>query len=277
MECRTPQRKLVVLSLGAGVQSSTLALRAARGDITPMPDCAIFADTQSEPQRVLSWLWYLQTLLPFPVFIVTKGSLRENLLSTDEGRFVSVPFFTDAGGRVGMTRRHCTREFKIEVLERKIRDLIGLQPGQRGPAETVVEQWMGISWDERQRMRGSDKRYIEFRYPLIEAHWTRGHCLDWWAAQGLPRPPKSACTFCPYHDDAMWLDMKCNDPQSFADAVEVDRAIRLPGARVSRGLNGQLFLHRSLKPLEQVDFNPDDHQAAFAFGIQNECEGMCGL
>lgn len=43
------KKKLVVLSLGAGVQSSTMALMAAKGEITPMPDCAIFADTQSEP------------------------------------------------------------------------------------------------------------------------------------------------------------------------------------------------------------------------------------
>lgn len=33
--------RLRVLSLGAGVQSTTLALMAARGEIGPMPDCAI--------------------------------------------------------------------------------------------------------------------------------------------------------------------------------------------------------------------------------------------
>jgi hypothetical protein len=41
-----------ILSLGAGVQSTTLALMAAHGEIGPMPDCAIFADTQWEPRRV---------------------------------------------------------------------------------------------------------------------------------------------------------------------------------------------------------------------------------
>jgi len=42
---------LRVLSLGAGVQSTTLALMAAHGEIEP-PDCAIFADTQWEPRAV---------------------------------------------------------------------------------------------------------------------------------------------------------------------------------------------------------------------------------
>lgn len=43
---------LRIISLGAGVQSTTLALMAAAGEIGPMPDCAIFADTQSEPTAV---------------------------------------------------------------------------------------------------------------------------------------------------------------------------------------------------------------------------------
>ena len=37
--------RLRVLSLGAGVQPTALALMAAHGIIDPMPDCAVFADT----------------------------------------------------------------------------------------------------------------------------------------------------------------------------------------------------------------------------------------
>ena len=64
-----------IISLGAGVQSSALALMAAKGEITPMPDFAIFADTQAEPQSVYRWLDWLETQLPFPVHRVTKGDL----------------------------------------------------------------------------------------------------------------------------------------------------------------------------------------------------------
>ena len=42
--------KYNVLSLGAGVQSTAMALMATKGEITPMPDIAIFADTQAEPK-----------------------------------------------------------------------------------------------------------------------------------------------------------------------------------------------------------------------------------
>ena len=45
---------LRIISLGAGVQSTTMALMASHGEIGPMPDCAIFADTGSEPAPTLT-------------------------------------------------------------------------------------------------------------------------------------------------------------------------------------------------------------------------------
>ena len=71
-----PGVRLRVLSLGVGVQSSTLALLAARGEVGPMPDCAIFADTGAEPRKVYTWLDWLETQLPFPVHRVSRGNRR---------------------------------------------------------------------------------------------------------------------------------------------------------------------------------------------------------
>ena len=51
--------KLRILSLGAGVQSSTLALMIEKGEI-PMVDAAIFADVKGEPKAVTDWLEYLK-------------------------------------------------------------------------------------------------------------------------------------------------------------------------------------------------------------------------
>lgn len=49
-----------VLSLGAGVQSSTLLPMAIEGEL--QIDRAIFADTQWEPRAVYQWLEYLMPL-----------------------------------------------------------------------------------------------------------------------------------------------------------------------------------------------------------------------
>ena len=71
---------LNIISLGAGVQSSTMALMAAHGEITPMPDGAVFADTKREPAPVYVWLDWLEKQLPFPVHRVSKGDLGVDAL-----------------------------------------------------------------------------------------------------------------------------------------------------------------------------------------------------
>ena len=73
---------ITVLSLGAGVQSSTLALMAAQGEVTPMPDVAVFADTGYEPKAVYDWLDWLEKELPYPVEKVTRGNLRDDKIKT---------------------------------------------------------------------------------------------------------------------------------------------------------------------------------------------------
>lgn len=277
-----------VISLGAGVQSSTMALMAERGELGYQVDCAIFADTGAEPRAVYEWLDWLEGKLSFPVHRVSKGSLYQSIMSKDvlggeekRDRFVSVPFYTRLPGsaREGMTRRQCTREFKLEPIRKKQRELIGLKPRQRGPKEVVMRSLQGISLDEMQRMRISDTAWIENVYPLIEKRITRYQCIEWMKANGYPEPPKSACTFCPYHDDAMWRDMRDNDPASWQQAIEVDAHIRKPSSGVRRGMNAQLYLHKSCVPLDQVDLSTaEDHgQIDFINGFQNECEGMCGV
>jgi hypothetical protein len=265
-----------IISLGAGVQSSTMALMAAHGKITPMPDAAIFADTGAEPQKVYAWLNWLEQQLPFPVYRVGPGDLRETIINAmrGAGRMDGrPPFYTLSGG---MIRRQCTVDFKIDPIRRKVRELLGLKRAQRGPAHIAAVQWIGISTDEAQRMKPSQHGYIEHRWPLIEAGMRRADCLSWMAEHGYPRPSKSACTFCPYHDDAMWADMKANDPESWADAVAVDEAIRagMPGPKRPHG--DGWYLHRSRIPLAEVDLRTaEDAGQIDMFG--NECEGMCGV
>jgi hypothetical protein len=267
---------LNIISLGAGVQSTVLALMAAHGEITPMPDAAIFADTQFEPQEVYQHLEWLTEQLPFPVYIVTKGNIEADHLaglnSTGQ-RFASMPLFTSGGG---MGRRQCTREYKIEPIIKKERELIGLKPRQRAPKGVAITQWIGISTDEAVRMKPSRVAWIEHRWPLIELGMSRHSCLQWWGEHyPSKRLAKSACIACPFHNDSMWRDMKMNDPASFARAVAFDRAIRAHGSRL-RGMNEQQYVHRSCRPLDEVDFRSAEDMGQLNM-FNNECEGMCGV
>lgn len=259
------QDTLYVLSLGAGVQSSTLALMIARGEI-PMVNCAIFADTGWEPKAVYEWLDWLETQLPFPIFRVSAGDLRADQLSrsnTTGGRFAAVPWFTlSPKGKEGMGRRQCTAEYKLRPLQRKVVELMGGRP--KGGCEMLI----GISMDEVWRMKPSRVQYIVNKFPLIEKGITRQQCLRWMEERQYPKPPKSSCIGCPFHSDNQWRALT---PEEFADAVEVDRAIRnQPGFR------GQQFMHKSLKPLDQVDLSTPEERGQLNMFL-NDCEGMCGV
>jgi len=258
-----------ILSLGAGVQSSTLALMIEKGEV-PMVDCAIFSDTQAEPSYVYDYLEKLKKLVSYPIYIVTAGDLGEDSL-TDP--FVKLPvYILDLEtGVVGFGRRQCTREYKITPIIKKIRELAGFKKYQRIPVDFKVSMLMGISRDEMQRAAENRERWITNEYPLIfEKRYNRGDCLAWMERNGYELPQRSACYFCPYHSNATWLDMKNNDPDSWDLAVTMDKKIRVGIHHIKE----KVFLHRSLEPLDEVDLDPDKDQVDM-FG--NECEGYCGV
>jgi hypothetical protein len=260
-----------VISLGGGVQSSTMALMASEGLIKPAPRFAIFADTQDEPASVYRWLEWLKPRLSFPVVVESRGKL------SDESTVVKVskknkvayqqyapPAFTwREGGEVGLLMRQCTVEFKLKIIYRYIK--------RRFPYGSAV-QWIGISTNEAGRMKPCRESRIHNRYPLIELGMSRDDCLGWMRGRGYPDPPRSACVQCPYHSDDEWLSLKDNEPEEFEKAVQYERRLQDTFGRIPT-FEGTVFLHKSLIPLSEVKFKSGDNPKAFV----NECEGMCGV
>ncbi len=267
---------LNILSLGAGVQSSTLALMAAEGAITPMPDCAIFADTKWEEPHTYKWLDELEKHLPFEVHRVSYGDLKQDTIdSIKNDKFVTLPFnqMTVEGIKIkkGQGRRQCSREYKVTPVTKKIRELMGLKPRQRAKPHQKALLWLGISTDEIIRMRPNREKYLENVFPLIDNGMSRQNCIDWLSSKGLGMPKKSSCIVCPYHADMDWRDMKINRPDSFKSAIYIDDLLR-----DGKPVDNQSFIHQSLKPLKDIDFRSlEDLGQTNLFG--NECEGMCGV
>ena len=266
-----------IISLGAGVQSSTMALMAAHGEITPMPDAAIFADTQAEPQEVYDWLDHLETLLPFPVYRVSKGSLTEDTLRVRTARkghrYVKamIPAFVEGHGIFG---RVCTTDYKVVPLRKKMRELAGIHGKQC--KETVVTQWMGISLDEIQRMKVSVESWLRMIHPLIDMKMTRQDCLQWMRDNNYPEPPRSACKYCPFHHNDEWRRLKENKDE-WAEIVQFEKNLQSAAAQ-SEGaakLRGMPYLHSSWVPIDEVDLTNYNDQQEFSFN--DECAGMCGV
>lgn len=267
---------LTFLSLGAGVQSSTLALMAASGEVAPMPDAAIFADTQAEPKAVYDWLDWLETQLPYPVYRVTAGNLTEESLNIRVSKRSGLPYlghtipaFTLAlGESKGQYRRQCTDKHKLTPFRREVNRL-------RGSDTCTV--WIGISYDETQRMKESIYPEIIHQWPLIERRITRQDCLDWMSTHGFPTPPRSACVYCPYHSDEEWRKLRESDPDAWQAAVDYERLLQEAALRVPR-LKSIPFLHPKRVPLADFDFEGPSVVVGPRWNtMQNECEGMCGV
>lgn len=273
-----------IINLGAGVQSSTMALMAAHGEITPMPKCAIFADTQAEPQSVYKWLDWLERKLPFPVHRVSRGSLTKSITTLRKRKdgngfwiYSGIPTFNvNPDGSDGHVQRQCTSSFKVEVIDKVTRNHAEIKRGQK---TLGAINWIGISLDEVHRMKSARHPWQEFRYPLVDLRMNRQNCLLWMLRNGYPKPPRSACVYCPYHSDSEWRRLRDEEPEAFAEAVRVDKLYRELKIQTSVGATKQRgvpYLHSSRKPLDQVDFSTDeDHGQQVMFG--NECEGMCGV
>ena len=255
----TGEPTLRLLSLGAGVQSTTLALLVVEGTL-PTLDGAIFADTGWEPAAVYQQLQRIEKVLTdagIPVYRVNQGNLRNDAINP-EHRFASVPYFIrNPDGSDGMGRRQCTSEYKLAPISRKVRELLGAAPPdfRRVPRGRVAEQWIGFSTDEIGRV--SDKEgtlYERKRYPLLELAMSRKDCQRYLERNGWGSTAKSACIGCPFHGNVQWRELRDNRPEEWADAVEFDKAIRKGGAR---GLppNGEAFLHRSRVPLDIAPIN----------------------
>ena len=203
-------------------------------------------------------------------------------------------------------------------------EILGLKVKQRWPKQPVVKQWFGISTDEMGRMSlprtnktikaGVDlfgtpikKRVwkaIYWRlhyYPLIGAvgnyeglvfdrDWkgsTRFDCIQWTRDNGYPDSPRSACIGCPYHSDEEWLRLKTESPDEFMEAVVFDALMRN-----AAGMRGELYLHRSCRPLGEIDFAAEIAKRqecplvdlmtpgmvpVYQGVADGECEGMCGV
>ena len=278
---------LTLLSLGAGVQSSTLLLMAEHGEITPRPDYAIFADTKWEPEAVYRHLDWLETQTSIPVLRVDNGrdlyqDVWDGVGHTDK-TFTSIPVFAvDSNGSVQLSKRGCTSSYKIRPIQNKVRELIGRKKYVRsGP---TALQYIGISKDEAIRMKDSDVSWIENSWPLIDAGMTRFDCIQWFHDRYPDIVlPKSSCVGCPFHSDAQWLELAEDAPKEMDDAIALDRRLRDPD-RPQNPNTVRLpeFLHRSTTPLADVIARlkrnaAEGTQIAMLDGFGNECEGHCGV
>jgi hypothetical protein len=250
-----------ILSLGWGIQSYTLAAMSACGDIEKV-DCAIHADTLHESALTYEFARKWKAwLIDKGVKVITVINPTGDLMKSIQIGQTYMPVFTiGKNGKKGQALRSCTDRWKIVPMHR------WLQENRKGQS---VEMWIGISTDEALRMKPSGVKYITNRWPLIEKGMSREDCRGYLEDHKLEVPPKSACTFCPYHNSYEWRRIQHN-ALDWQEATTIDKAIRniRPPLR--------LFVHPARKPLETIDLRTEQEKGQMNLWDE-ECSGICGV
>jgi hypothetical protein len=250
-----------ILSLGAGVQSSTIAMMMKNGEI-PKADLVVFADTGAEPRNVYQYLDWIDEHMNMPLLRVsTNGGLTEAIKRACSGeitRVSSPPLFTENGG---MIFRQCTWDYKVRPIRKALRE--------RG--YTQVTMIRGISFEERQRAKASDVKWITHEHPLVDIGMTRIDCKRWMSKHGYPIPPRSACVYCPYRCNTEWQKMRDLAPEDWQEACRMDELMRNNMPHMKE----KVFVHRSLMALRKAPI--EDNQMDLFDDGWADCEGLCGV
>lgn len=189
------------LSLGGGVQSTTLLLMSLHGEIENPCEAAIFSDPEWERKSTyenIEWLTEYAAEFNVPVYKIQPGNIKEQALSADKTE-VSIPFFVKTTSKKSaMLSRQCTNKYKIQPTHKKIKELTGCD--HKNP----VNNWIGFSFDEISRMGSNNSKTFIKRYPLIEKRIRSQDCHTWLNKNGFKIPEKSSCIGCPMRSNPSW-------------------------------------------------------------------------
>ena len=184
-----------VLSLGAGVQSSYMALNV---DV----DYYIFADTGDE--KVETYHFIDEFLRP-----KMKEQGKElitvkwwELYNKEEKSMFE--YYWSIRGIPTRKYRSCTTRFKILTIRKYLRS-------QKVEKATML---MGITLDEYHRMKKSDVKWIDNSFPLIDDKLTRNDLYKWWMSNHGFIPPKSGCYYCPFGSRKEFVEYATKHPEA---------------------------------------------------------------
>lgn len=252
MSSSRSEQPIRVFSYGGGVQSNAVLVLQATGRLPEPYDVFVFANVGADSENPATLRYIEDVARPYAAqhgieFVEvqkTRYGEPETLLDFMHRTERSIPIPLYMGGNGAPGRRACTNDFKIEAIDRWLRE--------QGHTRAVMG--LGISLDEYHRARdmqpytqhGVEKRR---EYPLIQLRLRRMDCQRVIAEAGLSVAPKSSCWFCPFHRHGEWTEMRRTEPALFQQAVELERMLNGKRELVGKDM---LFMHRALVPLDQA-------------------------
>ena len=266
----------VFFSFGGGVQSCAIAgLLIDSPDVfNQIPDLILFADTGAEPPRIYKQVEIVFNRLRdsgFTCEVVKAGGSILDEPVNGRGGLSTIPFYARHKGKneVGMLRRQCTNEFKIQPIHKRIREYLGVKPRHRVKGNHVL--WLGISTEEIRRATQPKESWLTAEFPLIELRMDRTRAaIKAYEVFGFA-PEKSSCFMCPFTHPQEWMRRKEEDPELFKLATDFDSSLSEKKAGWG-GVNSPVYIHPSGERL--IDCVPSQPRL-FPSNFQKDCGGYC--
>lgn len=208
-----------VLSFGAGLNSTALLVMLVEEDY-PL-DEVVFADTGGEVPETYEHLKKVDSYLSkygIPLKIVK--SKNGTLYNTCKRRRV-IP---------SQIWRWSTRDYKITPIHAHYRSF-----------GVPVIQYLGIAYEERDRMKKSRVPYATNVFPLVEKKLDRQDCIEIIMKADLPMPVRSGCYFCPFNSLSRWKELYTKHMDLFLKAKELEETSKhFPKQRLMKWTLGTL-------------------------------------
>jgi hypothetical protein len=253
------QARVQLWSCGGGRQSAGIAALIVEGQL-PRPDHVAMVALEREFRHVWPYVnRYIRPAMtalgvPFTAIPRVKYSTT-GLWDGADGATLLLPAYSNFSGEPSKLSEFCSGKWKRDVMTRWAAE----QPTWK---ERGVDNWVGISWNERERRRGARRNWFKPVYPLLDMRTTDvSGCLAAVARVGWPPPPRSRCSFCPNQSDAEWLELTADE---FEAACRTDDEIRT--------IDQHAFLHKKLIPLRLVTLDVQDDNGGLFGGCTS---GAC--
>ena len=268
-----------ILSCGAGMQSTALALMACENakepgqwPLVPVYDLIAFCDLGKEPPWVMAQVEFIKRACEDAGirFEVLHSPLYEDYLKDfGKRRVVSIPFWTvDENGKKGKMMRNCTMDYKIGLIQQFVRrEVLGYRKGQRVRLEDIKahEMHIGFSAEESHRCKDNPHKMFVNKFPLVEMGLERkdnfAYIKDIWGLE----TKASACTFCPFHRNYFFQHLKENHGDQYRELIEFDEM--LEREQPNTKIRSKLYISRSRKRIAELV--PEECLDAECFPYQN--------
>lgn len=272
-----------VLSFGAGTQSVAALVAQARGLLDRPYDEFVWSDVGADSEEPEVHEYMRDVVIPYAhrhdIKIVRVAKQRYGVEDTvlqsvmRNNRSIPIPARMSNGAP---SNRSCTYDYKIKVVDDYCK--------RRG--WTHVTTGLCFSVDEYRRTlnkprhwtaasaRNVNKRLFKrYDFPLIDdLLMDRQASINLVMAAGLPKPPRSACWFCPFKARADWLHDKNHRPEVIQRAAILEAVLNKKRSSIGKDA---VYLHPSTRgKMNRLLDAISDQMSLF----DETCEsGYCGL